>query len=466
MKEKKIGIFTLAVSLILLGGIFLLNNFIDINVYHILSIAWPVFIILLGLEIVFSRILFGNQEGRISISGKSVFFIILIVCITCVFSAFQRFPLYIDIGGDFLPIAYKNETTVNKDMTIETKGKKKLKIINGFGDVNVKKGDIKDIKVDIMVSMKHNYEEEEAQKIASNMLEVINDSGDTIKMINKRDKYTANNEVNNLEVNLDITIPYDMELDITNKYGEIMVNDCSNLAVISNKHGNIFIDTIKGDVDIKNSYGEVEIKNIDGNVNVENKHGKVFANNVTKDMDIDVEYGKIKVSEIGGNVEITNVNETIEAEKIGKNLTIESRYCRIDIDGIKGDLNINGKHGNILGKKIDGGVKVINEYGSIKVTETNKAIDIRNKHGQVIFESDKVISEKLEIENQYDRIDIRLPNNQEGKFHVYSKHGRIGSDFDLNIDKDNSEEIINQSIGNKSVSIDIKATNGDIRIDN
>lgn len=466
MKEKKIGIFTLAVSLILLGLLFLLNNFIDIKIYHILSVAWPVIIILLGLEIVFSRILLGNDEVKLSISGKSIFFIILIVCITFVFSQFNRFPLYIDIDGDFLPIAYKNETTVNKHMTIDTKSKKKLKIINGFGNVNVKKGDEKDIKVNMLVTMRHNYEEEEARKIASNMLEIINDSGDTIKLINKREKYTANNEVKNLEVNLDITIPYDMELDITNKYGEIMVNDCGKSAEINNKHGNIFIDTLNGDLDIKNSYGEVEITDIDGNVNIENRHGKVLANKISKDIGIDVEYGGVKVNEIGGNAEISNAHETIEAEKIGKNLTIESKYCRIDIKEVKGDLNINGTHGNMLSQKIDGNVKIVNEHGSIKLTGANKSIDIRNKHGQIIFESDKLISEKLEIENEYDRIDIRLPNNQEGKFYVYSKHGRISNDFGLNVDKDNNEESINQSIGNKNVNINIKATNGDIRIDN
>lgn len=466
MKEKKIGIFTLAVSLILLGSLFLFNNFIDIKIYNILSIAWPIIIILLGLEIVFSKILFGKDGAKLSISGKSIFFIVLIVIITFGFAEFHRFPLYIDIDGDFLPISYRNETIANRDMTIEIKNKDKFKVINSFGYVNVKKGDVKDIKVNMLVTMRHNYEEQEAQKIVDDILEIINDSGDTIKLINRREKYTSNMQVSNLKVNLDITIPQDMELDIANRHGDITLNDCSDLATIDNQHGNIFVDTLKGDLDIKNSHGEVEITDIDGNVSIENRHGKVSAEKVNKDISIDVEYGGVKVKDIGGNVEISNAHETIESEKVGGDLTITSRYCRIDINEVKGNLNINGRHGNMLTQKIDGNAKIINEHGSIKLVGANKSIYIRNKHGQVIFESDELISEKLEIENEYDRIDVRLPNNQEGKFYVYSKHGRISNDFGLEADIDTNEESISQSIGNKNVNISIKATNGDIRIDN
>lgn len=466
MKEKKIGIFTLAVSLILLGALFLLNNFVNVKIYHILSIAWPVIIILLGLEIIFSKILFRKDESKLSISGKSIFFIILIVGIAFIFSNIHQIPLDVNIDGGFIPIVYKKETITNKDMTIEVKDKSKLKIINGFGHVNVKKGQEKNIKVNMLVKMRHNYEEKEAERIASDMLKIINDSSDTIKLINNREKYTVNNQVKNLEVDLDIMIPYDMELDITNKYGEIMVNDCGKSAIISNKHGNVFIDTLNGNIDVKNSYGEVEVADVQGNVKIENRHGKVLANQISKDISVAAEYGAVKINDIGGNADISNSHEPIDAEKIGGNLTIESRYCELDIDEVNKDLKINGKHGNIQCEKIGGGVRINNEHGSIKLAHANKSVDIKNKYGRIVFESDELISEKLEIENEHDGIDITLPNSQEGNFNIYSKHGEIDNSFGLNINKDNNEESIKQSIGNNNVLINIKAINGDIRIDN
>lgn len=466
MKEKKIGIFTLAVSLILLGVLFLMNNFMDMKIYHILSIAWPVIIILLGLEIIFSKILFGKDDSKLAISGKSIFFIILIVGIAFIFSNIHQIPLYLDINGDFIPMVYKNETITNKDIKIQVKDKSKLKIINGFGHVNVKKGEGKDIKVNMLVKMRHNYEEKEAERIASDMLKVINDSSDTIKLINNREKYTVNNQVKNLEVDLDITIPYDMELDITNKYGEIIVNDCGKAAIIENKHGNVFIDTLNGNIDVKNSYGEIEIADVQGNVKVENRHGKVLVNQISKDVSIAVEYGVVKINDIGGNADISNTHEPIAAQKIGGNLAIESKYCELDIDEVNKDLNINGKHGNIQCEKIGGDARINNEHGSIKLVQANKSVDIKNRYGQIVFESNELISEKLEIENEHDGIDITLPDSQEGTFNIYSKHGRINNSFGLDVNKDNNEESIKQSIGNSNVKININAINGDIRIDN
>jgi len=469
MREKKVGIFTLAITLILLGALFLLNNFMDIKIYSILSIFWPSILIILGLEIVLSKVIFGKDEDKtkLSISGKSIFFTLLIVLMAFILSQFYRMPLEINIDGGFIPqILYKSETVANKDITIETKNKNKLKIINSFGSVNVKKGEEKDIKVNMLVSFKHNYDDEAAQNIVDNILEVINDGGDDIRLINRREKYTANNSINNLEVNLDITVPYDMELDITNSHGDIMLNNCSNRLVISNKHGNILVNTLKGDLNIKNSYGEIEVVDIEGKAIIENRHGKLSAKKISKDIDITNEYGDVKVSEIGGNADINNLHEGIEAEKIGGSLVIESKYCRMDISEVKGDMKVNGSHGNIDAENIDGDVRIDNEYGGVKLSQANKSIEIKNKNDAIIFESDKVISKELKVENEHGRIDIRLPKDQEGKFDVYTRHGRINNDFGLNINRNNSEESIEASIGNKEVIINIRAENGDIRIDN
>lgn len=466
MKEKKIGVFTLAISLILLGALFLLDNFIDMNIYDILSIAWPVIIILLGLELIFSKFIFGKDEAKLSISGKSIFFIIVIVCISFVFAAIHQIPLRLDIDGSFIPIVYKNETIENRDIEVQVKDKDKLEVKNEFGNVKVKKGDQKDIKINMQVKMRHNYDGEEAKRIVSDILDVINNDGDTIQIVNNGERITANGQISNLEVDLDIVIPKDMELDITNKYGEVSVDDLGDGAVISNKHGDVSINNLKGDIDIENSYGKVEITSIQGSASVKNKHGKVLANSVSKDIGVENEYGAVEVNDIGGNADISNKHELIEAKKIRGNLTIESSYCKIDIDEIEKDLKINGKGGNINSQNIDGNVRIDSEHGNIKLIEANKAIDIRSRHGQVVFESEKPISDKLEIENEYDRIDVRLPDNQEGKFNIYSKNGRINNDFGLEADEDNNESRIDGNIGNSNVKINIRAINGNIRIDN
>lgn len=142
MKERNIGVFTLAITLILLGGLFLFNNFTKVDIHYILSIFWPSVIVLLGLEIVFSKLIFGKDEtkNKLTISGKSIFFILVILFISFILSWIHKNPLDIAINGDFIPISYKKEAIFNKDMTI----------------------DVKDIKVNMLVTITHNYEDEEA----------------------------------------------------------------------------------------------------------------------------------------------------------------------------------------------------------------------------------------------------------------------------------------------------------------
>ncbi|WP_432405942.1 DUF4097 family beta strand repeat-containing protein [Wukongibacter sp. M2B1] len=468
MKERKMGIFTLAITLILLGGLFLLNNFTQINIYYILSIFWPSVIIILGLEIVFSKFIFEKSEAKtkLSISGKSIFFILLIVFMSFTLSWIHKIPLDIDIDGDFIPLSYKKETVSSKDITIDVNDKNKLKVINSFGYVNVKKGEDKDIKVSMSTTIRHNSDNEEAKKIADKIIEIIDDTGDSIKLINQREKYTINNEIGDIEVNLDIMIPDGIEVDITNKHGYTSLINCKGTSTIYSEHGNIFVENLIGDLNIKDAHSDVEVIDIDGKAIVKNKHGKVFAKNIGKDLNIVNEHGDVSVNSVGGNVDIDNSHQSIEVEKIGGNLIIESEFCKIDINEIDGDIKVNGKHGNIGARDIDGNVRISNEHGRIKLSSANKIIELQNKNDEIVFESNKVISGRLKVENEHGGIDIKLPKNQEGRFYVYTNYGKISNNFDLKINTNNSEESINEIIGEKNTEVNIKAQYGDIRIEN
>ncbi len=467
MIEKKIGIFTLAITLILLGVLFLINNLMNIDIRFILSVFWPSIIILLGIEIFLSKIIFQKDEtkDKVPISGKSIFFILVIVFVVFVLSELQSFPFYINTDVGIIPVSYKSQTTVNKEVAIEAKDKKKLKIKNSFGDINLDKNEEKDIKVNMLVKMKHNYDEEEARKIADNILKVTNDSRDYIELISQRDKYISDNKLKDLEIDLEITVPYDMELDIVNEHGDIEIYDFANSAKVSNRHGDILVQDTEGILEIKNSHGAVEVYNLDGEANIENRHGRISAQKITKYINIVSQHGDIQVIGVDGNVDIDNSHDSIEVKKIGGNLIIESRYCGVDIEDVSGDIKVKGSHGSIDAKNIEGNVRIDNEQGVIGLVNANNAVELNNRNDKIFFESDKAISKWLKVDNAHGRVNIRLPKSQEGKFNIYTRHGQIRNDFGLNIDSNQNEESIDESIGNKDVTIDIRAEHGDISID-
>lgn len=113
-----------------------------------------------------------------------------------------------------------------------------------------------------------------------------------------------------------------------------------------------------------------------------------------------------------------------------------------------------------------GSATIYNEHGRIGLFNAYKAIELQNNNSEIVFESDQVISDRLKVENEHGRIDIKLHEDQQGSFYVYTKHGRIKNGFDLKVNRDNTEESIDESIGEKDTVINIKAQNGDIRIGN
>jgi len=86
MKKKKLGVITLAITLISLGVLLLLNNFADIDIFKVFSIIWPCIIILFGLEMIIVRQLYKsrNEDVNVSIDTISVILLIIIIVATSV----------------------------------------------------------------------------------------------------------------------------------------------------------------------------------------------------------------------------------------------------------------------------------------------------------------------------------------------------------------------------------------------
>ncbi|MSS62471.1 LiaF transmembrane domain-containing protein [Velocimicrobium porci] len=85
MKTHKIGTFTLGITLILFGILFLLHVFAIPISYELILKLWPIMFIFLGTEILYHYFRFRDEP--LSINGGSIFILFLVGC----FSAFMAF---------------------------------------------------------------------------------------------------------------------------------------------------------------------------------------------------------------------------------------------------------------------------------------------------------------------------------------------------------------------------------------
>ena len=79
-KTRRVGTLTMGVSLIAAGTLFLLHLFMPLTLPYLLIFrAWPVILILLGIEVMIANL--KSKEDRIIYDGWAIFIMVLIMCL-------------------------------------------------------------------------------------------------------------------------------------------------------------------------------------------------------------------------------------------------------------------------------------------------------------------------------------------------------------------------------------------------
>lgn len=125
----------------------------------------------------------------------------------------------------------------------------------------------------------------------------------------------------NTVINLTVSIPKNMGLDINDGSGSIRVeNIAGNVSVddgsgsmaienvegsvrIDDGSGSIEVDDVRGDVEVDDGSGSISIRNIGGSVTVRDGSGSIYINGVEKDVYIPSEgSGGLRISNVKGTV--------------------------------------------------------------------------------------------------------------------------------------------------------------------
>lgn len=438
MQKKKIGVITFAITLISLGTLLLMRNFMDIDLKTILSIVWPSIIILFGIEIIITKLLLSrkSEDVRTYVDPLSVILLSIIIIIASIYSSFsfsKNFNFFsiiksIDLG-DLSQVAssYNDESTYNNTISIDARNKDELQLINSFGNVEITEGPGENIEIATEIRIKYNdksYADELSKRIVK-----VDELGNSIRVLSDLDssKYDKD-RAGEISVSYDVRIPEHIKANIENKFGNTIVKSVKKDVVINNQHGNIEVMDISGAVKLNNSFGNTTIDNIGESVEVDSKHGDVLVEKVESNADIKNKFGKVDAKDIGGN------------------LNIENEHANIDIENIIGDLYVYGK------------------FGNIDVNNANKFIKIISNNGNISLKTDEFIDKSVEIENEFGNIDISVLSSQKGSFNIIAEFGEIKNRLGLNVTEGITDQSINDFIGNSDVKFYIRSKNGNINI--
>jgi hypothetical protein len=425
--RKKVGLFTLGITLVLSGIAIILTRYTDFHLFGDIFLLWPIFLILLGLEFIISKLWydFRNENVQLSPSGLSIFLalVILFVSSAWIRPGFSLPDFNFNFNGNMTNF-YKDtvEDTIKVHFA-DLSDIQQVVINNARGSVEVLPSDDRQLDLEAQVRINTNNKEE-AYHLLQDIITVNQGSVTTITGKN----LSTNREHSLQHINMTIRVPKEVEIELSTEFGPVFVKDMENNVSVRQKHSDVTLENIKGNTDIHSSFADINASAITGDLNISNSHGR------------------IKVESVSGSANIENSFASTAAQKIGRDLSINSKHGEVQVDDIKGNASIE------------------NQYSSISCSNIEGNLDIRAQHSKIIMSS---IKGNIDVETSFDDIRLSNPDYTESEIKASTSFGSIKADDKINLKIDDKRNLQEASVTNGSGSqkIRLKNQHGDIRID-
>ncbi len=227
-----------------------------------------------------------------------------------------------------------------RNLSLSAKGIDELEIDCGAGFLKVygKQG-LNTIKVEAEIVLE-GKSDKNAEEFLKKYLDLsLEKRGSRAVLTSGFKEYRSLFSFRNKLINLTVSIPAEMDLDVDDGSGYITIEDIAGNLVIDDGSGDIEIVNNKGNVDVDDGSGEVELEEITGDVSVDDGSGDVSVEGVSGDVSVDDGSGSIIIRNVGGSVTVRDGSGSISIDGVEKDVSIPS-------DG-SGSVRINNVKGKV-----------------------------------------------------------------------------------------------------------------------
>ena len=287
-------------------------------------------------------------------------------------------------------------------------GIENLNVSNKFGEVKIVNEGGPDVTIDVLVTVEGSNENKVTEML--NRIDVsFSKSGNTAKAETSiEDNYNFNGK---FTIDYVVNIPSEKNLEISNKYGNVIVNKLTGTGRFDIKYGNITAVSLKGTkTQLNLGYGK-------GNITE------------TGNLDTEISYSTISFGEIM-NFRLNSKYSAIEVEK-AKEVQADSKYDKLNLGELV-SLTAVTKYTNIRIAKITKSLRLENGYGGIKVEEIApdfESVNVTSSYGQISLGLNNA-SYTLDANCEYCGISYpqdRFKGNRMKENTSYELKGKIGT---------------------------------------
>ncbi len=272
-----------------------------------------------------------------------------------------------------------------------------VEIENKYGDIEIENWDKDSIRLEIVITV-HSDKDEDLDKMLNNIkIDLTGNSSFIIAKTDWSEEVNAfkkgilkiNQEVSSngkYSVNYKIKMPKDVDLTLTNKFGNIFMSDYSGKLIINLSYGDLRAHKLSNLKQLSAKYGKVKVTTI--------PTGRISLSSV-KPFNIDHSQ----------ELEIESSSSEIIIEEINS-LNLKSSHDDITIDKI---AVINGTYSmsDLLIISLYKSIHSVSKYGSLKLKEVSPSTDV------VFLEGVKTDMQITYNKGFYAKADIRITSKEE-----------------------------------------------------
>lgn len=422
--RKKVGLFTLGITLILVGIAIILTRYTQYEFLKDLFLLWPAFLIVLGLEFIISKLYYDNkhQEVQLSPSGISIFLAIVILFTSFIWTNadFNFNNLNLNFNNNWLQ-NYKDVVEESyKPDKFELSGTQLVVIDNVRGSVDVQPSEDNKLRLEAQIRIATNNKEE-AMGLINNIININVGPTTTIASSNPNQDIDHSLQY----VNITLWVPKELKVNVKTGFGDVLVANMENDVTVKQEHSDVDINNIKGNVDISSQFGSIRVNQIAGDLAIINAHGAVDVQNVTGSADIENSYNSTQVVDVVHNVSIKSKHGQVDVENIQGDAQVENEYNNTNCSVIKGDLKVSAQHSAVNLEKISGDIEVSTSYSPISLTnESYLNADIKANTSYSAIRGDKGINLRVDDDENFQEASV-VHGDGSQKIRLKNQHGDI-----------------------------------------
>lgn len=263
-----------------------------------------------------------------------------------------------------------------------------VQIENKYGNVVINGWDREELQISINIKVTHR-KDENAKKILDRIQPEVTRAGDFVRVtseivdkssslfsryFNKANPFDI--DKSNIKIDYEVYVPVNAELNITNKFGDVVIGAWNGDLEAEVQHGDIWINDDVSTAKIEMRFGKLRLGNVDyGNIKMSN--GSIDVERAQK-LKIVSSGSDIKLNEVG-NLELYSSKDEIGLETIGS-LRGDFKFSNVDIASVDSKMFLTLRIAEVEIHKIlapNPEIDIVQESSEIKLDVSGLAFEFK-----------------------------------------------------------------------------------------